>query len=116
MSLELSGANGRGSASRTGGSASGTGGDTVIRAGIALTGVGGSTISAAEAAAALAGKPLSLAAIEEAADLAAGAAQPRSDHRGSAAYKRHMVRTLTARILAGALPSTTRPSTTEEAA
>ena len=74
----------------------------VIRAGVGLTGVGGSTINASEAAAALVGQPLTPEAIEAAADLAARAAQPRTDHRGSAEYKRHMVRTFTARILGGA--------------
>jgi aerobic carbon-monoxide dehydrogenase medium subunit len=74
-------------------------GDTVTRAGIALTGVGGATIAAAEAARALVGKPLSAASIGQAADLAAAAAQPRTDHRGSAEYKRHMVRTFVERIL-----------------
>jgi carbon-monoxide dehydrogenase medium subunit len=71
----------------------------VRRAGIALTGVGGSTISADEAAAALVGQPLTGQAIEQAADLAAAAARPRTDHRGSAEYKRHMVRTFVVRIL-----------------
>jgi carbon-monoxide dehydrogenase medium subunit len=88
----------------------------VIRAGIGLTGVGGSTINASEAAAALAGQPLTPEAIEAAADLAAQAAQPRTDHRGSAEYKRHMVRTFTARILGGAVPATTAPATTTEKA
>jgi carbon-monoxide dehydrogenase medium subunit len=88
----------------------------VIRAGIGLTGVGGSTINASEAAAALAGHPLTPEAIEAAADLTAQAAQPRTDHRGSAEYKRHMVRTFTARILGGAVPSDTGPATTTERA
>jgi carbon-monoxide dehydrogenase medium subunit len=88
---------------------------SVTRAGIGLTGVGGSTISAAEAAAALVGKPLTPEAIGVAADLAAQAAQPRSDHRGSALYKRHMVRTFTARILSGALPPQERPATEKAA-
>jgi carbon-monoxide dehydrogenase medium subunit len=87
----------------------------VIRAGIGLTGVGGSTINASEAAAALAGQPLTPEAIEAAADLAAQAAQPRTDHRGSAEYKRHMVRTFTARILGGA-SSTGSATATERAA
>ncbi len=76
-----------------------TSGDTVTRAGIALTGVGGSTIEAAAAAEALAGEPLSPQKIELAAQLAAEAAQPRTDHRGSAEYKRHMVRTFVMRLL-----------------
>jgi carbon-monoxide dehydrogenase medium subunit len=74
-------------------------GGTVTRAGIALTGVGGATINAAQAAAALVGKPLSADTIGEAAQLAAQAAQPRSDHRGTAAYKRHIVKTFVERIL-----------------
>jgi carbon-monoxide dehydrogenase medium subunit len=74
-------------------------GGKVTRAGIALTGVGGSTINAAEAAKALVGAALSAETIGAAADLAAQAAQPRTDHRGSAAYKRHIVRTFVQRIL-----------------
>ena len=76
-----------------------TSGETVTRAGIALTGVGGSTVAAAEAAGALVGGPLTAERIERAADLAAGAARPRTDHRGSAEYKRHIVRTFVVRIL-----------------
>ncbi|HEX9514769.1 MAG TPA: xanthine dehydrogenase family protein subunit M [Streptosporangiaceae bacterium] len=76
-----------------------TSGDAVTRAGIALTGVGGSTISATEASQSLVGRPLTAGSIAEAADLAAAAARPRTDHRGSAEYKRHMVRTFVVRIL-----------------
>jgi aerobic carbon-monoxide dehydrogenase medium subunit len=74
-------------------------GEVVTRAGIALTGVGGSTIAATEAAGALTGQSLSAERIEQAATLAAEAAQPKTDHRGSADYKRHMVHTFVARIL-----------------
>ena len=74
-------------------------GATVTRAGIALTGVGGSTIAATEAAAALTGQHLSSQTIEMAAGLAADASRPRTDHRGSAEYKRHMVRTFVTRLL-----------------
>jgi aerobic carbon-monoxide dehydrogenase medium subunit len=74
-------------------------GDNVTRAGIALTGVGGSTISAAAAADALTGRPLTADSIAQAADLAAEAARPRTDHRGSADYKRHIVRTFVVRLL-----------------
>jgi len=74
-------------------------GDIVRRAGIALTGVGGSTIAATEAAAALTGQPLTADSITTAAELAAAAARPRTDHRGSAEYKRHMVATFVERIL-----------------
>ena len=80
-----------------------TSGAVVSRAGIALTGVGGSTISAAEAAAALTGQPLTPVSITTAAGLAAAAARPRTDHRGSAEYKRHMVATFVERILTRAL-------------
>jgi carbon-monoxide dehydrogenase medium subunit len=72
---------------------------TVTRAGIALTGVGGSTVAATEAAAALVGGPLTADRIGQAADLTAAAARPRTDHRGSAEYKRHIVRTFVVRIL-----------------
>jgi aerobic carbon-monoxide dehydrogenase medium subunit len=76
-----------------------TSGELVTRAGIALTGVGGSTIFAAAAGEALVGKPLSAQTIGEAADRAAEAAKPRTDHRGSAAFKRHIVHTFGVRIL-----------------
>ncbi len=74
-------------------------GDRVVRAGVGLTGVGGSTIAADEAAAVLVGGPLTSEKIEEAAELAAAAAQPHSDHRGSADYKRQLVRVFTRRLL-----------------
>ncbi len=79
-----------------------TSGDTVTRAGIALTGVGGSTIGASAAAEALVGEPLTWQKIELAGQLAAEAAQPRTDHRGSAEYKRHIVRTFVVRLLSRA--------------
>ena len=78
---------------------------TVNRAGIALTGVGGSTIACTEAAQALTGQALTTQTIAQAADLAAGAARPRTDHRGSAEYKRHMVRTFVVRILSRTGPA-----------
>ena len=74
-------------------------GDEVTRAGIGLTGVGGSTISADDAAEVLVGGSLTAAAISEAASLAAQVAQPRTDHRGSASYKRQLVSVFTSRIL-----------------
>jgi aerobic carbon-monoxide dehydrogenase medium subunit len=98
-----------------------TSGETVTRAGIALTGVGGSTIAATEAAAALTGQPLTPESIAAAAELAAQAARPRTDHRGSAEYKRHMVHTFVERILtnprhAGANGSAAPAGTGERAA
>ena len=74
-------------------------GETVTRAGIGLTGVGGSTIAATAAADTLTGGPLTADRIAQAADLTAEAARPRTDHRGSAEYKRHMVRTFVVRLL-----------------
>ncbi len=74
-------------------------GDAVVRAGIALCGVGSQTIHASAAGEELVGRPLTVATIDAAADRAAEAAQPHTDHRGSAEYKRHVVRTLAARIM-----------------
>ncbi len=74
-------------------------GASVTKAGIALTGVGGSTIDASAAAESLVGGDLTAAGIERAADLAAEAARPFSDHRGSAEYKRHIVHTFVVRLL-----------------
>lgn len=71
----------------------------VSRAGIAMTGVGPRTISADEAAAVLTERGLTPDAIADAARAAAGAAQPKSDHRGTADYKRHLVEVFTTRIL-----------------
>jgi aerobic carbon-monoxide dehydrogenase medium subunit len=79
-----------------------TSGESVTSAGIALTGVGGATIGAIAAAGALVGRPLTAESIGQAADLAAEVARPRTDHRGSAEYKRHMVRTFVVRLLSRA--------------
>jgi carbon-monoxide dehydrogenase medium subunit len=76
-----------------------TSGELVTRAGIALTGVGAATIGATAAGAALVGKPLTAETIEEAATLAAEASKPRTDHRGSATFKRHIVHTFVTRLL-----------------
>jgi carbon-monoxide dehydrogenase medium subunit len=84
-------------------------GREVTRAGIALTGVGPSTLPADDAARLLVGGELTADMIAEAAEQAAQAAQPRSDHRGSASYKRQLVRVFTSRIL-------TRLTTAEEEA
>jgi aerobic carbon-monoxide dehydrogenase medium subunit len=91
-------------------------GETVTRAGIALTGVGGSTIGATEAASALTGQPLTSQTIELAAGLAADASRPRTDHRGSADYKRHMVHTFVTRILERAATGPGAGRTAERAA
>lgn len=73
-------------------------GDSVVRAGIGLTAVGPATINAADAAEALVGTSLDAEAVDAAAQLAAESAQPRSDHRGSADYKRQVVATFVRRI------------------
>ena len=72
---------------------------TVDEAGIALTGVGPTNIRAEAAEEALAGHALDDEAIDEAARLAASAAQPRTDVRGTEEYKRNVVRIFTARGL-----------------
>lgn len=81
-------------------------GDSVARAGIALTAVGPTTVDASDAAAALVGSPLSEASVAEAGELAAAAAHPRSDHRGSADYKKHIVKTFVVRLLSRVASST----------
>ncbi|MDG1695433.1 MAG: xanthine dehydrogenase family protein subunit M [Ilumatobacter sp.] len=75
-------------------------GDSVTKAGIGLTGVGSQTVDASDAAAALVGSRLDAESIKTAARLAAEISKPRSDHRGSADYKRHVVSTFVSRILA----------------
>jgi carbon-monoxide dehydrogenase medium subunit len=72
---------------------------TVGRAGIGLTGVGGTNIKATAAEEALAGQKLDDGTIKEAARLAAEAAEPQDDLRGSAEYKRNVVRVFTERGL-----------------
>jgi carbon-monoxide dehydrogenase medium subunit len=71
----------------------------VGKAGIALTAVGPTNLRATAAEQALAGAELTDEAIAEAARLAAEAAQPYSDTRGSADYKRTVVRVFTERGL-----------------
>ncbi len=73
------------------------------RAGIGLTNVGPTPIKARKAEDFLHGKPLDAAAIRQAAQLAAGEAQPTSDLRGPAEYKRDLVRVLTTRALEKAI-------------
>lgn len=71
----------------------------VGRAGIALTGVGPRNLRARAAEEALSGKTLDDEAIGEAGRLAAEAAEPRDDMRGSADYKRNVVRVFVERGL-----------------
>jgi len=74
-------------------------GGKVGSAGIGLTAVGPQNIKAEQAEAALRGARLDDATIKEAAALAADAAEPKADHRGSVAYKRNVVRVFTERGL-----------------
>ena len=73
---------------------------SVQRAGIALTNVGPTPIRAEAAEAFLLNKPLDRGTIEQAAALAAAAADPVADRRGSEAYKRDLIRVLATRALA----------------
>jgi aerobic carbon-monoxide dehydrogenase medium subunit len=77
-------------------------GSTVSKAGIALTGVGSQNINANSAAQGLVGSSLSQSNIQEAARQAASMAEPKSDHRGSADYKREIIRVFTVRGLSQA--------------
>jgi len=74
-------------------------GGKVGSAGIGLTAVGPQNIKAEQAEAALRGARLDDATIKEAAALAADAAEPKADHRGSVEYKRNVVRVFTERGL-----------------
>jgi len=71
--------------------------------GIGLTNVGLTSIKATKAEAALKGKAPDEATIKRAAELAAEAAEPSADLRGSVEYKKDLVRVLTARALRRAL-------------
>ena len=73
------------------------------RAGIGLTNVGLTPIKAKQAEAVLAGTKLDEATIQKAAEMAASESQPMDDIRGSAEYKRDLIRVLTARALTRAL-------------
>ncbi|HLQ32199.1 MAG TPA: xanthine dehydrogenase family protein subunit M [Chloroflexota bacterium] len=74
-------------------------GDVCHEAGLGLTNVGSKAIRPLEAERFLVGKRLDEDVLRQAADLAATAAEPVSDLRGPAEYKRAMVRTLTVRAL-----------------
>jgi aerobic carbon-monoxide dehydrogenase medium subunit len=75
----------------------------VGQAGIGLTAVGPSNLRASAAEQVLAGAEPTDEAIREAADQAAAEAQPYDDLRGTAAYKRQVVRVFTERALRTAL-------------
>jgi len=73
------------------------------RAGVGLTNVGMTPIKAKQAETFLTGKQLDEATIQQAAELAASESAPMDDIRGSADYKRDLVRVLTGRALNRAL-------------
>jgi carbon-monoxide dehydrogenase medium subunit len=75
----------------------------VGQVGIGLTGVGATNLRATAAEDALRGREPTDDAIGEAAELAAAAAEPVSDHRGTAEYKRNVVRVFCARGLRTAI-------------
>ena len=73
------------------------------RAGVGLTNVGLVPIKAKQTEAFLVSKVLDDATVKQAAEIAASESQPMDDIRGSADYKRDLVRVLTARALTRAL-------------
>ena len=78
-------------------------GGEVERTGIGLTNAGPTPVRATEAEQYLGGKKPDAATIAEAARLAARAAKPSPDRRGTVEYKREMARVLTARALTTAV-------------
>jgi len=78
-------------------------GSSVTRAGIALTGVGGTNIKVPAAEEVLVRGGVDDHTIGEAARLAAEVAKPQTDQRGSAEYKRHLVSTFVTRALQAAI-------------
>ncbi len=77
----------------------------IAAAGIGLTAVGSTNLAATAAEEALAGAEPGDEAFREAAELAAQAASPSADHRGSVEYKRNVVRVFTERGLRAAAES-----------
>lgn len=76
---------------------------TIEKAGIGLTNAGPTPIKAVEAEKFLAGKKPDDATLQEAGRLAAKAANPSADRRGSVEYKREMARVHTVRALKAAV-------------
>jgi carbon-monoxide dehydrogenase medium subunit len=75
---------------------------TVDKARICLSAVAGKPTMVAEAQSALAGKVLDKGSLDRAAEAAMATAQPISDLRGSANYRRELIGTLTRRALSTA--------------
>jgi carbon-monoxide dehydrogenase medium subunit len=78
-------------------------GNKITRAGIGLTAVGEKNTRAVDAERALAGKEATEEAFAEAGRLAAAASEPKSDVRGSAEYKKDVVRVFVQRGLRAAV-------------
>jgi carbon-monoxide dehydrogenase medium subunit len=78
-----------------------------VQARIALGAVAPTPLRATAAEARLEGQSLTAALIDEAANLAVDASSPISDQRGSAEFRRHLVRVLTRRTLTTALERAT---------
>ncbi len=78
-------------------------GNKIARAGIGMTSVGEKNLEAKEAEAALQGREATEEAFAEAGRLAAAAADPKTDVRGSAAYKKDVVRVFVQRGLRAAV-------------
>ena len=78
-------------------------GTSVTRAGLGLTGVGATNIKVPAAEALLVRNGIDDHTIDEAARLCAEVAKPQTDQRGSADYKRHLVRTFVTRALQSAI-------------
>ncbi len=79
------------------------GSGAVQKIGIGLTNVGPTPLRAKKAEAVLTGKKADQSAIDQAAQIASGEAQPSSDLRGPAEYKTGLVKELTKRAIARAL-------------
>ena len=78
-----------------------------VKARVALGAVAPTPVRASAAEARLEGEAVNAALIDEAAELAVQAASPISDQRGSAEFRRHLVRVLTRRTLSTALERAT---------
>jgi CO/xanthine dehydrogenase FAD-binding subunit len=87
-----------------------------MKARIALASVAPVPVRASAAEARLEGEAVTPALIEEAAELAVASASPISDQRGSADYRRHLVRVLTRRTLTTALERATSPAPSKNGA
>ncbi|HEX6234382.1 MAG TPA: xanthine dehydrogenase family protein subunit M [Jiangellaceae bacterium] len=85
-------------------------GDRIGQAGIALTGVGSKNIKATGAENVLIGQQPSEELFAEAGELAAGAADPRTDVRGTAEFKRSVVSTFVRRGLSQAANQAAGPA------